>query len=497
MDQKSNGTLREALTFDDVLLKPGLSELLPSDADIRTRITREISLNIPIIASAMDTVTEAKMAIAMAQAGGLGVLHRNLEPDAQAAQVRQVKKFESGMVVNPVTIAPAATLADALALMQDHGISGIPVVEGGGSGRAGKLVGILTNRDVRFATDPRQSVAELMTKERLITVSESVGQDEAKRLLHQHRIEKLLVVDDEYRCVGLITVKDMEKAVANPHACKDEQGRLRVAAATTVGDKGFDRTGRLIEAGVDLVVVDTAHGHSRAVLDAVTRIKRLSNKVQVVAGNIATSEGAKALIDAGADAIKVGIGPGSICTTRIVAGVGVPQLTAIMDAVEVAHKSAIPVIADGGIKYSGDLAKALAAGADCAMVGSLLAGTDETPGEVFLYQGRSYKTYRGMGSVSAMARGSADRYFQQDIKDTLKLVPEGVEGQVPYKGAVATVLHQLAGGLRAAMGYVGAKDLQQLHEKAEFVRISGAGMRESHVHDVTITRESPNYPSRV
>ena len=497
MDQKSNGTLREALTFDDVLLKPGLSELLPSDADIRSRITREIAVNIPIIASAMDTVTEAKMAIAMAQAGGLGVLHRNLEPDAQAAQVRQVKKFESGMVVNPVTIAPAATLADALALMQDHGISGIPVVEGGGSGRAGKLVGILTNRDVRFATDPRQSVAELMTKERLITVSESVGQDEAKRLLHQHRIEKLLVVDDEYRCVGLITVKDMEKAVANPHACKDEQGRLRVAAATTVGDKGFDRTGRLIEAGVDLVVVDTAHGHSRAVLDAVTRIKRLSNKVQVVAGNIATSEGAKALIDAGADAIKVGIGPGSICTTRIVAGVGVPQLTAIMDAVEVAHKSATPIIADGGIKYSGDLAKALAAGADCAMVGSLLAGTDETPGEVFLYQGRSYKTYRGMGSVSAMARGSADRYFQQDIKDTLKLVPEGVEGQVPYKGAVATVLHQLAGGLRAAMGYVGAKDLQELHEKAEFVRISGAGMRESHVHDVTITRESPNYPSRV
>jgi IMP dehydrogenase len=387
--------------------------------------------------------------------------------------------------------------ADALALMKDHGISGIPVVTGGGGGKPGKLVGILTNRDVRFATDPQQSVAELMTKDQLITVREGVKQDEAKRLLHQHRIEKLLVVDEQYRCVGLITVKDIEKAVANPHACKDEQGRLRVAAATTVGDKGFDRTGRLIEAGVDLVVVDTAHGHSRAVLDAVTRIKRLSNKVQVVAGNIATSEGAKALIDAGADAIKVGIGPGSICTTRIVAGVGVPQLTAIMDAVEVAHKSAIPVIADGGIKYSGDLAKALAAGADCAMVGSLLAGTDETPGEVFLYQGRSYKTYRGMGSVSAMARGSADRYFQQDIKDTLKLVPEGVEGQVPYKGAVATVLHQLAGGLRAAMGYVGAKDLQELHEKAEFVRISGAGMRESHVHDVTITRESPNYPSRV
>jgi IMP dehydrogenase len=496
MEQKSNGTLREALTFDDVLLKPGLSELLPSDADIRSRITRDIPLNIPIVASAMDTVTEAKMAIAMAQAGGLGVIHRNLEPEEQAAQVRQVKKFESGMVVNPVTIDPGATLADALALMQDHRISGIPVVEGGGNGRAGKLVGILTNRDVRFATDPRQKVAELMTKERLVTVREGVGQDDAKRLLHQHRIEKLLVVDDQYRCVGLITVKDIEKAVANPHACKDEQGRLRVAAATTVGDKGFDRTSRLIAAGVDLVVVDTAHGHSRPVLDAVTRIKRLSNAVQVVAGNIATSEGAKALIDAGADAIKVGIGPGSICTTRIVAGVGVPQLTAIMDAVEVAQRSGTPVIADGGIKYSGDLAKALAAGADCAMVGSLLAGTDETPGEVFLYQGRSYKTYRGMGSVGAMARGSADRYFQQDIKDTLKLVPEGVEGQVPYKGAAATVLHQLSGGLRAAMGYVGAKTLKELHEKAEFVRVSGAGMRESHVHDVTVTRESPNYPSR-
>jgi IMP dehydrogenase len=496
MDLTSNGKLREALTFDDVLLRPGLSELLPSDVDIGTRITREIVLNIPIVASAMDTVTEAKMAIAMAQAGGLGVIHRNLEPEQQAAQVRQVKKFESGMVVNPLTIAPNATLADALAVMKDHGISGIPVVEGGGNGRAGRLVGILTNRDVRFADDPRQTVAELMTRERLITVREGVSQDEAKRLLHAHRIEKLLVVDDQYRCVGLITVKDMEKAVANPHACKDEQGRLRVAAATTVGEKGFDRTGCLIDAGADLVVVDTAHGHSRSVLEAVTRIKRLSNAVQVVAGNIATAEGAQALIDAGADAIKVGIGPGSICTTRIVAGVGVPQLTAIMDAVEMAHKSGIPVIADGGIKYSGDLAKALAAGAACAMVGSLLAGTDETPGEVFLYQGRTYKTYRGMGSVAAMARGSADRYFQQDIKDTLKLVPEGVEGQVPYKGTAATVLHQLAGGLRAAMGYVGARTLAEFHDKAEFVRISGAGMRESHVHDVTITRESPNYPSR-
>ena len=496
MDIPSDGKLREALTFDDVLLRPGLSELLPSDADVRTRITREIALNIPIVASAMDTVTEAKMAIAMAQAGGLGVVHRNLEPEQQAAQVRQVKKFESGMVVNPVTIGPGATLADALALMKEHGISGIPVVEGGGDGRAGKLVGILTNRDVRFANDPGQRVAELMTKERLVTVRENVGQEEAKRLLHQHRIEKLLVVDERYRCVGLITVKDIEKAVANPHACKDEQGRLRVAAATTVGEKGFDRSGQLIDAGVDLLVVDTAHGHSRAVLDSVTRIKRLSNAVQVVAGNIATSEGAQALIDAGADAIKVGIGPGSICTTRVVAGVGVPQLTAIFDAVEVARKTGTPVIADGGIKYSGDLAKALAAGAACAMVGSLLAGTDESPGEVFLYQGRSYKTYRGMGSVGAMARGSADRYFQQDIKDTLKLVPEGVEGQVPYKGAAATVLHQLTGGLRAAMGYVGARTLAEFQDKAEFVRISGAGMRESHVHDVSITRESPNYPSR-
>src|SRR5712691_1612169 len=427
MAVKSNGSPREALTFDDVLIKPGLSEVLPADVDIRSRVTRSIAVNIPIIASAMDTVTEVQMAIAMAQAGGIGVIHRNLEVDEQATQVRQVKKFESGMVVNPLTIEPDATLQQALDLMRDNHISGIPVVESAGNAQPGKLVGILTNRDVRFATDPRQKISELMTK-KLITVREGVNQDEAKRLLHQHRIEKLLVVDAQYRCVGLITVKDIEKAVANPHACKDEQGRLRVAAATTVGDKGFGRTERLIEAGVDLVVVDTAHGHSRSVLDAVTRIKRLTNAVQVVAGNTATSEGAKALIDAGADAIKVGIGPGSICTTRIVAGVGVPQLTAIMDAVEVARRSDTPVIADGGIKYSGDLAKALAAGADCAMVGSLLAGTDETPSEVFLFQGRSYKSYRGMGSVGAMARGSADRYFQQDIKDHLKLVPEGVEG---------------------------------------------------------------------
>jgi IMP dehydrogenase len=496
MAPKTNGTLREALTFDDVLIRPGLSEVLPADADIRSRVTRSIPLNIPLLASAMDTVTEVQMAIAMAQAGGMGVIHRNLLPEEQAAQVRQVKKFESGMVVNPLTIDPAAPLQQALDLMKENRISGIPVVEGGGNGKAGRLVGILTNRDVRFATDPRQKVSELMTKDKLITVREGVSQNEAKKLLHQHRIEKLLVVDDQYRCVGLITVKDIEKAVANPNACKDEQGRLRVAAATTVGEKGFARTEALIAAGVDLVVVDTAHGHSRSVLDAVSRIKRLSNIVQVVAGNVATTEGAKALIDNGADAIKVGIGPGSICTTRVVAGVGVPQLTAIMDSVEAAKASGTPVIADGGIKYSGDLAKALAAGADCAMVGSLLAGTDETPGEVFLYQGRSYKAYRGMGSVAAMARGSADRYFQQDIKDALKLVPEGVEGQVGYKGPVANVLHQLSGGLRAAMGYVGAKTLDEFHDKAQFVRISGAGLRESHVHDVTITRESPNYPGQ-
>jgi IMP dehydrogenase len=433
----------------------------------------------------------------MAQAGGLGVIHRNMEPHEQAAQVRQVKKFESGMVVNPLTIEPTAKLQEALDLMKENHISGIPVVEHATGSQPGKLVGILTNRDVRFATDPEQRVAELMTKENLVTVREGVSQGEAKRLLHQHRIEKLLVVDGQYRCVGLITVKDIEKAVANPNACKDEQGRLRVAAATTVGDKGFARTEALIAAGVDLVVVDTAHGHSRLVLEAVTRIKTLSNAVQVVAGNVATSEGAKALIDCGADAIKVGIGPGSICTTRIVAGVGVPQLTAIMDCVDAARATNTPVIADGGIKYSGDLAKAISAGADCAVVGSLLAGTDETPGEVFLYQGRSYKTYRGMGSVGAMSRGSADRYFQQDIKDSLKLVPEGVEGQVAYKGSASTVLHQLAGGLRAAMGYVGARTIAEMHGKAEFMRITGAGLHESHVHDVTITRESPNYPSRV
>ncbi|MFC0218177.1 IMP dehydrogenase [Pseudochelatococcus lubricantis] len=489
-------TIREALTFDDVLLQPGHSEVMPGQVDLRTALTRSISLNLPIIASAMDTVTEARMAIAMAQSGGLGVIHRNLTPELQADQVRLVKKYESGMVVNPVTIHPDETLSDALTLMKTHSISGIPVVERGAGGHNGKLVGILTNRDVRFATSPEQRVSELMTKDRLITVREGVGQEEAKRLLHQFRIEKLIVVDSHYRCIGLITVKDIEKQVAYPSAAKDDQGRLRVAAATTTGDEGFLRCEMLIDAGCDVLVVDTAHGHSQRVLDTVAKVKKLSNAVQVIAGNVATAAGTQALIDAGADAVKIGIGPGSICTTRIVAGVGVPQLTAIMDSAEVAHAAGIPIIADGGIKVSGDLAKALAAGASTAMVGSLLAGTDETPGEVFLWQGRSYKSYRGMGSVGAMSRGSADRYFQQDIKDTLKLVPEGIEGQVAYKGSVAAVLHQLAGGLRAAMGYVGARTVPELQEKAEFVRITNAGLRESHVHDVTITRESPNYPTR-
>ena len=495
-DDGRNGFI-EGLTFDDVLLRPGRSEILPADADIRTRLTSTISLNLPIVASAMDTVTEGNMAIAMAQNGGLGVIHRNLEPDAQAEQVRLVKKYESGMVMNPITIHPDETLSEALGLMKRHRISGIPVVERGPNGSRGRLAGVLTNRDVRFATAPEQPVSELMTKDRLVTVREGVSQDEAKRLLHQFRIEKLLVVDDHYRCIGLITVKDIEKQVAYPSAAKDEQGRLRVAAATTTGEAGFARSERLIDAGCDIIVVDTAHGHSVHVLDSVTRVKKLSNHVQVIAGNVATGAGAKALIDAGADAVKVGIGPGSICTTRIVAGVGVPQLTAIMEAVEAAAGARVPVIADGGIKYSGDLAKALAAGASCAMVGSLLAGTDEAPGETFLYQGRSFKSYRGMGSVGAMARGSADRYFQAEVRDALKLVPEGIEGQVAYKGPVAGVLHQLAGGLRAAMGYVGAGTLPEFQERAQFIRISSAGLRESHVHDVTITRESPNYPSRL
>ncbi|MGO6818772.1 IMP dehydrogenase [Rhizobium leguminosarum] len=479
----------DALTFDDVLLQPGHSEVMPGQTNISTRIARDFELNIPIISSAMDTVTESRLAIAMAQAGGLGVIHRNLTPIEQAEQVRQVKKFESGMVVNPVTIGPDATLADALGLMKSYSISGIPVVE-----KSGRLVGILTNRDVRFASDQDQKIHELMTKDNLVTVKENVDQQEAKRLLHSHRIEKLLVVDTEGRCVGLITVKDIEKSQLNPNASKDAQGRLRAAAAISVGDDGFERAERLIEAGVDLLVVDTAHGHSQRVLDAVSRVKKLSNSVRIMAGNVATYDGTRALIDAGADAVKVGIGPGSICTTRIVAGVGVPQLAAIMSAVQAANDQDVPVIADGGIKFSGDLAKAIAAGASAVMIGSLLAGTDESPGEVYLYQGRSFKAYRGMGSVGAMARGSADRYFQAEVRDTLKLVPEGIEGQVPYKGPVSGVIHQLAGGLKAAMGYVGGKDLKDFQERATFVRISGAGLRESHAHDVTITRESPNYP---
>jgi IMP dehydrogenase len=487
-------TIREALTFDDVLLVPGASEVLPSQVDTRTRITKSVELGIPLISSAMDTVTEAGLAIAMAQAGGLGVIHKNLTIEEQAEQVRRVKRFESGMVVNPVTISPDATLADAFALMERYRISGIPVVEGANGTGAGKLVGILTNRDVRFASDMRQPVRELMTKDNLVTVREGVKPEEAKRLLHQRRIEKILVVDDAYRCVGLITVKDIEKAQKYPNACKDERGRLRAAAATGVGEDGLRRALALIEAECDVVVVDTAHGHSRGVLDQIARIKKESNYTQVVAGNVATADGAKALIDAGADCVKVGIGPGSICTTRIVAGVGVPQLTAVMDAVSAARKANVPVIADGGIKYSGDLAKAIAAGADVAMVGSLLAGTEEAPGDTFIYQGRSYKGYRGMGSLGAMARGSADRYFQAEVTDSLKLVPEGVEGQVPYKGPVSGVVHQIIGGLRAAMGYTGCKTIADFHERAEFVRITGAGLRESHVHDIVVTREAPNYP---
>jgi IMP dehydrogenase len=480
---------QEALTFDDVLLKPAASAVLPNQTDVRTRLTRTIELGIPLMSSAMDTVTEAPMAIAMAQAGGIGVIHMNLDPEAQANEVRKVKKFESGMVVNPVTIHPEQTLADALALMSAHQISGFPVVERG----SGKLVGILTNRDVRFATDAAMPVHALMTKDKLITVREGATKEEAKRLLHQYRLEKLLVVDDAYRCIGLITVKDIEKANKFPGASKDEKGRLRAAAATTVGEKGFLRAQLLIDAAVDVIVVDTAHGHSRGVLDAVTRVKKLSNYTQIMAGNVATREGAQALIDAGADAVKIGIGPGSICTTRMVAGVGVPQLTAILEAAEACHAAGVPAIGDGGIKYSGDLAKAIAAGADCAMIGSLLAGTDEAPGEVILYQGRSYKSYRGMGSIGAMARGSADRYFQAEVQSSLKLVPEGIEGRVPYKGPVASIIHQLVGGLRAAMGYTGNATIKDMQHNRQFLRITGSGLRESHVHDVEIMREAPNY----
>jgi IMP dehydrogenase len=481
--------IRQAFTFDDVLLVPAASSILPTETDTRTRLTRDVTLGIPLISAAMDTVTESALAIAMAQAGGLGVIHRNLGVAEQANEVRKVKKFEAGMVVNPVTISPEETLADALRLMAEHRISGIPVVERGSK----RLVGIVTNRDVRFAKNANQRISELMTHEKLVTVSESVDREEAMRLLHQHRIEKLLVVDEAYRCVGLITVKDIEKSQRYPHACKDDAGRLRVAAATGTGEDGVERAAALFDAGVDVLVVDTAHGHSQRVLDAVKRIRRLSNYTQIVAGNVATAEGAEALIAAGADAVKVGIGPGSICTTRVVAGVGVPQFTAIRDVVQAAGKKDVPVIADGGIKFSGDLAKAIAAGADCAMLGSLFAGTDESPGEVFLYQGRTYKSYRGMGSVGAMARGSADRYFQQEVTSALKLVPEGVEGRVPHKGPVGNVIHQLVGGLRAAMGYTGNRSIAEMQKNCRFVQITGAGLRESHVHDIAITREAPNY----
>jgi IMP dehydrogenase len=477
------------LTFDDVLLEPGASEVLPADVSTKTRLTRGIDLNIPLISAAMDTVTEARLAIAMAQAGGMGIVHRNMTPAEQADQVKMVKKFESGMVIDPITINPDQTVGEIILIKEMRRISGFPVVDR----ETGKLVGILTNRDMRFA-EPNERVADLMTKTNLITVRDGVNESEAKKLLHKHRIERVIVVDEGNKVTGLITVKDFEKAQAFPNRAKDERGRLLVGAASTIGDAGYERSLALIEAGVDVVVIDTAHGHSKGVLQAVDRIKRASNKTQIIAGNIATTEGAKALIDAGADGVKVGIGPGSICTTRIVAGVGVPQLTAVMDAAKAAQKAGVPVIADGGIKFSGDLAKALAGGAEAAMIGSLLAGSEEAPGDIILYQGRSYKSYRGMGSLGAMARGSADRYFQKEVTDQMKLVPEGIEGRVPFKGPVSNIIHQLVGGLRAAMGYVGAKDMKELREKARFVKISSAGLRESHVHDVSITREAPNYP---
>ena len=482
--------IRDAFTFDDVLLEPARSAVLPADTDITTRLTQSINLQIPLMSAAMDTVTEHRLAIAMAQAGGIGVVHKNFTIDEQATEIAKVKKFEAGMVVNPLTITPEKPLRDALQMMESHHISGIPVVDGKGAGN--RLVGILTNRDVRFATDPNQRVADLMTRD-VVTVKDGTTTDEARRLLHEHRIEKLVVVDADDNCIGLITVKDMEKAQNHPLASKDDRGRLLVAAATGAGPDGLKRAEALIDAGADVIVVDTAHGHSEGVLQAVSAVRKIANKVQIIGGNVATAEGAKALIDAGADAVKVGIGPGSICTTRMVAGVGVPQLTAIMDAAEACRAQNIPVIADGGIKYSGDLAKAIAAGGNVAMIGSLLAGTDETPGDVYLYQGRSYKAYRGMGSTGAMARGSADRYFQAEVSQPLKLVPEGIEGQVPYKGPVENVLHQLLGGLRAAMGYTGNASIATLQKHAKFLRITGAGLAESHVHDVTITREAPNY----
>lgn len=496
MHNVSSKKLLDSLAFDDVLLVPRYSEVLPSEVDVSKQLTQKIKLNIPIMSSAMDTVTESEMAIAMAQYGGLGVIHRNLTVEQQVEQVRIVKKFESGVITNPITICPEQTLAEALDLMRKFSISGIPVVEGRGSSQKGRLVGIITNRDVRFATNPKERIANLMTKTNLKTVKEGVTQEEAKALLHRNRIEKLLVVDDAYRCTGLITVKDIEKHIAHPLASKDHEGRLCVAAATTTSEEGIIRAEALLEAGCDIIVLDTAHGHSKRVINTLTSLKKHFKDCTVMAGNVATVDGTKALIDAGADIVKVGIGPGSICTTRIVAGVGVPQLTAIMHCAEAAQKAGVPVVADGGIRFSGDLAKAFAAGASTVMLGSLLAGTDESPGEVFLHQGRSYKSYRGMGSIGAMDRGSADRYFQEHVMETHKLVPEGIEGKVSCSGPLSGVLSQLVGGLRAAMGYVGAKNLDELRSNTEFMRITTAGLLESHVHDVTITRESPNYPGR-
>jgi len=479
--------IREALTFDDVLLVPAASAVLPSTADTRTQVTKSISLNIPLLSSAMDTVTESRMAIAIAQAGGMGVIHKNLSADLQAREVRRVKRFESGIVYNPVTLKINDTLADAKALVERYNFTGFPVTDD-----EGRVVGILTNRDMRFAPTDDTPVHVMMTSNDLAMLAEPADLEEAKSLMRARRIEKLLVHDGQGKLTGLLTLKDTEKAVLNPTACKDELGRLRVAAASSVGDSGFARTEALIDAGVDIVVIDTAHGHSEGVIEAVRRAKNLSNSVQIIAGNVATGEATKALIDAGADAIKTGIGPGSICTTRMVAGVGVPQLTAILDCANAARETNTPVIADGGIKFSGDFAKAIAAGASCAMVGSMIAGTDESPGEVILYQGRSFKSYRGMGSLGAMARGSADRYFQKDAASD-KLVPEGIEGQVPYKGSANAVIHQLVGGLRAAMGYTGCATVEEMRNNCRFVKITGAGLKESHVHDVQITRESPNY----
>jgi len=479
--------IKEGLTFDDVLLKPASSSTLPAQVNTKTILTKSIYLEVPIVSAAMDTVTESAMAIAMAQFGGIGSIHKNMSIQEQVNEVQKVKKFESGIVVNPVTITPDKELKDALDLMKNHKISGIPVVE-----KNNKLVGILTNRDVRFVENTSIKVKNLMTKDNLQTVKENVGMDEAKKILHQNRIEKLLVVNKDYKCVGLITVKDIEKARKFPNACKDNKGRLRVAAAVDIGEKGLERSEALIDSGTDVLIVDTAHGHSKNVIQSVNRIKKKSNYIQLIAGNVATEEGAKALIDAGADAIKVGIGPGSICTTRMVAGVGVPQLTAILNVFKITKKRDVPIIADGGIKYSGDIAKAIAAGADTVMIGSLLAGTDEAPGEVYLYRGRSYKAYRGMGSISAMLKGSAERYFQ-DTNEIQKLIPEGVEGQVPYKGPANVILEQLIGGLRSSMGYTGNDNIKKMQSNCEFIKITSSGLKESHVHDVNITKESPNY----